>query len=67
MLKHHNIHPLLTSVLKQVVLGSVSEKALEISHLKYLPFMMQHFPLSFLLQYVFNHTLVATQVVNYRI
>ena len=53
MLKHDNMHPLLTSVLKQVVLGSISEKALEISHLKYLPFMMQHFPLSFLLQYVF--------------
>ena len=59
MLKHDNMHPLLTSVLKQVVLGSISEKAL--------PFMMQHFPLSFPLQYVFNHTLVATQVVNYRI
>ena len=67
MRKHDNMHPLLTSVPKQVVLGSISEKAIEISHLKYVPFMMQHFPLSFLLQYVFNHTLVATQVVNYRI
>ena len=65
MRKHDNMHPLLTSVPKQVVLGSISEKAIEISHLKYVPFMMQHFPLSFLLQYVFNHTLVATQVVNY--
>ena len=67
MRKHDNMHPLLTSVPKQVVLGSISEKAIEISHLKYVPFMMQYFPLSFLLQYVFNHTLVATQVVNYRI
>ena len=67
MLKHDNMQPLMTSVLKQVAPGSISEKALEISHLKYFPFMMQHFPLGFLLQYVFNHTLVATQVVNYQI